>query len=288
MPASRITQWLSRISPFLRSASRLKPSHLVPVWPTHTSFFGGAVTDRLTLATATGLPFLSVAFHAATGVAALVAGYLAIAARKGGTWHRRAGIVFVYSMIAMGITATAISIYEGKESVAGGVVAAYLVFTAWTAVRPLPRAGRKVDIALAVMALTLAVFGYINAFAALDRPGHRIEGVPAGMLFFLNTVFMLAAIGDARMILAGGVQGTRRLARHLWRMNFGLFIASGSFVAQLVKMTFMPDWTRSLPVILALSVAPFVVLLYWMWRVRFRQNLRGLTTAKPIEARRAA
>jgi uncharacterized membrane protein len=246
------------------------------------------VIERLTLATATGLPFLSVAFHAAAGVAALAGGYLAIGARKGGTWHRRAGMVFVYSMIAMGITATAISIYGRKESVAGGMVAAYFVFTAWTAVRPLPRLGRQVDIALTATVLTLAVLGYIDAFAALDRRGHQIEGVPAGMLFFLNTVFLLAVIGDVRMIVAGGVQGTRRLARHLWRMNFGLFIASGSFVAQLVKMKFMPDWTRSLPVILALSVAPLAVLLYWMWRVRFRQNLRGLLTAKPIEARGAA
>jgi hypothetical protein len=60
-------------------------------------------------------------------------------------------MVFVCSMIASGITATAISIYEGKESVAGGVLTAYFVFTAWTAVRPLPRAGRQVD-ALAAMA----------------------------------------------------------------------------------------------------------------------------------------
>jgi uncharacterized membrane protein len=169
------------------------------------------VTDRLTLATATGLPLLSVAFHAATGVAALAAGYLAIAARKGGRWHRRAGTVFVYAMIAMGITATAISIYEGKETVAGGVVTAYFVFTAWTAVRPLPRAGRQVDIALAVMVSTLAVLSYANAFAALDRPGRQIDGAPVGMLFFLSTVFILAAIGDVRMILAGGIRGARRL-----------------------------------------------------------------------------
>ena len=63
------------------------------------------MTDRLTLATATGLPLLSVAFHAAAGAAALAAGYLAIAARKGGAWHRRAGTVFVGAMIAMGFTA---------------------------------------------------------------------------------------------------------------------------------------------------------------------------------------
>jgi hypothetical protein len=102
------------------------------------------------------------------------------------------------------------------------------------------------------------------------------------MSFFLGTIVLLAAIGDARMIRAGGIQGTRRLARHLWRMCFGLFIASGSFVAQLVKMTFMPDWMRSLPVILVLAAAPLVVLLYWMWRVRLRRNLRGLMTGKPV------
>jgi hypothetical protein len=31
------------------------------------------------------------------------------------------------------------------------------------------------------------------------------------------------------MLLRGGVVGTQRVARHLWRMCFGLFIAAGSF-----------------------------------------------------------
>ena len=100
--------------------------------------------------------------------------------------------------------------------------------------------------------------------------------LPAGMLFFLATVALLAAIGDIRMMSAGGIRGSRRLARHLWRMCFGLFIASGSFAAQLVRLTFMPPQFRSMPVILLLGEGPLVVLLYWMWRVRLKQNLRGL------------
>lgn len=48
--------------------------------------------------------------------------------------------------------------------------------------------------------------------------------------------------------------------------------ATGSFVAQLVEMTFMPDWMRSAPVILVLAAGPLVVMLYWMWRVRLRQT----------------
>jgi hypothetical protein len=119
------------------------------------------------------------------------------------------------------------------------------------------------------------------------RAGNRIEGVPAGMMLFLATIAMLAAIGDVRMIRAGGIQGARRLARHLWRMSFGLFIASGSFF--LGQMKFIPRPIRIVPLIYVLAVSPLVVLLYWMWRVRLRQSLRGMVmTAKPVEARRPA
>lgn len=244
------------------------------------------MSDRMTLATSTGLPFLALAFHIATGMLALVAGYIAIAVRKGGTWHRRSGLVFAYAMIATGLTAAGLSVYEGK-TVGGGALTAYLVFTALTAVKPVPGASRRVDIALMVLALTLAATTYWAALTAFGRPGHQLGGVPAVMLLFLATVALLAAVGDARMIIAGGVHGTRRLARHLWRMSFGLYIAAGSFFfGQLPRMTFVPEWLRSMPVLVTFGVGPLVLLLYWMWRVRLRRNLRGMLTAQPIEARR--
>ncbi|HYR07528.1 MAG TPA: hypothetical protein VEQ60_07160, partial [Longimicrobium sp.] len=183
------------------------------------------------------------------------------------------------------ITAMGIAVYEGKP--AGGVVIVYFVFTAWTAVKTLPGAGRRVDIILMLLAFALAAGEYVRGFTALGRPGNQIGGVPAGMMFFMATILLLASIGDARMIRAGGIQGTRRVARHLWRMCFGLFIASGSFF--LGQMKFIPEPVRILPLLLALAVSPLVVLLYWMWRVRIKQNLRGLMTAKPtLEARTAA
>jgi uncharacterized membrane protein len=243
------------------------------------------VSERWTLATTTGLPFLSLAFHFGTGLIALAAGFLALSVRKGGQWHRRSGLVFVYAMIATGITATGIAIYEGRPSNIGGVLLVYLVFTAYTAVKPLPAAGRRVDIALMVFAFAFAAAGFAGGFKALGRPGNQIDGVPAGMTFFIATVVLLAAIGDARMIRAGGIQGTRRLARHLWRMTFGLFIASGSFF--IGQMKFIPEPIRIVPLIVVAAVSPLVVLLYWMWRVRLKQNLRGLMTVKPIEPRPA-
>lgn len=241
--------------------------------------------ERLTLATSTGLPFAALTLHAAAGTVALAAGWVAMAAAKGRTWHRRSGQVYVCAMIAMGLMAVGISVYEGKEAIAGGALAAYFVFTGWTAIRPLSQAGRQVDIALMLLAWVFAASGFAQAFMALGRPGNQSDGVPAGMQFFIATIVLLAGIGDVRMVRARNLQGTRRLARHLWRMCFGLFIATGSFLAQLVQMTFMPVWMRSLPVILILAAGPLVMLLYWMWRVRLKQNLQGVMTAKPIERR---
>ena len=88
---------------------------------------------------------------------------------------------------------------------------------------------------------------------------------------------MLAAIGDLRAIRAGGLSGSRRLARHLWRMCFGLFIATGSFF--LGQMKFIPEPVRILPLVLVLAFAPIPFLLYWMWRVRIRGQLRGIVVA---------
>lgn len=242
------------------------------------------MSDRLTLATSTGLPFLLLAFHVATGIVALVAGFLAIGVRKGGKWHRGGGIVFVYAMLATGITAMGVALIEGKP--AGGVVIVYFVLTAWTAVKTLPGAGRRVDVILMVLAAALGTGEYVRGFTALGRPGNQIEGVPAGMMFFMATILLLAAIGDARMIRAGGWQGTRRIARHLWRMCFALFIASGSFF--LGQMQVIPEPVRIVPLLFALGVGPLVVLLYWMWRVRIRQNLRGLMPARIPPGERAA
>jgi hypothetical protein len=118
------------------------------------------------------------------------------------------------------------------------------------------------------------VAGYATAFTALGRPGNQIDGVPAGMMYFKATINSLAAIGEARMIWAGGIQGTRRLARHLWRMCFALFIATGSFFLGQAK--FIPAPIRILPLLMVLGIAPLFVLLYWMWRVRLRNSLRGL------------
>jgi hypothetical protein len=42
------------------------------------------------------------------------------------------------------------------------------------------------------------------------------------------------------------------------------------------------------PLLIVLAVSPLAMLLYWMWRVRLKPNLRGMMTAKPLEVPRPA
>ena len=90
-------------------------------------------------------------------------------------------------------------------------------------------------------------------------------GVPVGMILFLGSVVLLAAAGDVRMLVRGGVFGTQRVARHLWRMCFGLSIATVSFLGQRRVIAFLGG-----PKILLLAVLPLILMIFWLIRVRFK------------------
>lgn len=223
------------------------------------------MNDRLTLATTTGLPFLVLAFHVATGLVALLAGLGAVVARKGGTWHRRAGLVFVGAMLSSGIAIAFLSTLEGK-SPGGGLIIVYLVASAWATVQPRQDALRRVNVGLMTMALLMAADGYVRAFLAIGAPSTGNPGSSSGTLFVVATMLLLAGRADLRMIRAGGFRGSERLARHLGRMCIALFIASGSFF--IGQMKFIPEPIRIVPVLIALGVSPLVVWIYWRSRVR--------------------
>jgi len=97
-------------------------------------------------------------------------------------------------------------------------------------------------------------------------------GVPAGMNFFMDSVVLLAAAGDIRMLMRGGISGAQRIARHLWRMCFGLFIASGSFF--LGQQQVFPHWLRKTNVLFIPAILPLILLIFWLFRVRFTKGYK--------------
>jgi len=101
-------------------------------------------------------------------------------------------------------------------------------------------------------------------------------GIRAGMSgrgespsFVFAIVIFLAAIGDVRMIRAGGVRGQKRIARHLWRMCVAMVVASGSFF--LGPPGRVPDIINIRALLPIPVVTPLIVMAYWMWRVRARK-----------------
>ena len=66
-----------------------------------------------------------------------------------------------------------------------------------------------------------------------------------------------------------------RIRRHLWRMCFAFFIATGSFF--LGQQKIMPLAVRGSPILFGLAFAPFAVMLFWLVRLRYPKSIARLT-----------
>jgi hypothetical protein len=222
--------------------------------------------------------------HIAAGGLALITGYLALYAAKGNVMHRKAGMVFVYAMLVMCAAGFTIAIVRGVArdvNVPAALMTAYLVVTSLATVRP-PAAGwRPLHVVAMLVALGVALADVTFAAEAFANGGKR-NGMPAFPFVLFGSVGLLAVIGDVRMLRSGPLRGSRRLARHLWRMTFALLIAALSFFIGQAQV--FPKPVR-IPALLALPVlAVLVTMLYWLWRVRIRQSFRGLVVVRPREA----
>ena len=132
--------------------------------------------------------------------------------------------------------------------------------------------------------------GLVGAGAALALGVYTLQSpgsvdkttAPAGMSFFFGTVLLLASAGDIRMLAHGGIAGRRRIIRHLWRMCYGLFIATGSFF--LGQQQVFPASLRGSVFLTVLALLPLPLLIYWFLRVRFSKVYNNRVLAKPVPA----
>jgi tetratricopeptide (TPR) repeat protein len=229
--------------------------------------------------------------HIAGGSLAVIGGYAALFAPKGGSLHRQAGTLFVYAMIAMGIGAMVVGLSRGKSTWTGGPIVIYLVVTSLLTVRPMRTPSRTRDVALMLLALALAI-GSVVASARIIM-GPRTAPVPgvtppifiavAGLQNAL--VLFLCVAGDVNLLRSGPATGRKRLARHLWRMCYAMFTATGSFFLGQAKV--IPEPLRIGPVLTLLAFLPLPLMFYWLWRVR-RRSSRIVTRTPLAGASRAA
>src|SRR5439155_2030760 len=169
--------------------------------------------------------------HIAGGVVGLLSGTAALIFRKGGRWHVAAGKVFVASMLVMSAFAVYLAVLKHQPgNIGGGILTFYLILTAWLTARRTDATTSKFDWVVLLIPLVLGLLLWVSGVEKMRSPGPSKDGVPVGMNFFLGSVLLLAASGYVRMLLRVGAAGTTRIARHLLRMCFGLFCATGSFM----------------------------------------------------------
>ena len=218
------------------------------------------------------LPLL--VFHISAGVLAMFAGAAAMSFRKGSRWHGAAGDVFVVLMLTMAASASCLAFMKHQtNNVFGGILTIYMVATAWATARRRDGKTGIPDWLGFLFALTIGVLSVMHGVQKA-RGLAASEGSPFFMDIFMGSVILLAALGDLRMLVRG-ISGRRRIARHLWRMCYGWFIATGSFF--LGQQQVFPAWLRGSPVLLVPALLPLVLLIFWMIRVRFTGAYENLT-----------
>ncbi|MBA2706909.1 MAG: hypothetical protein H0U59_03790 [Gemmatimonadaceae bacterium] len=227
--------------------------------------------------------------HIIGGLIAIVAGFVAIYALKGGRLHRGSGKIFVYSMLVLALTGAVLGVLKSQRlNAAQGVLTFYLVTTAFLTVRRRSDGFPWIDAGAMLVAFTVGLYEVTLGFEALNSPRGTMDGVPAGAAFTFATVALLAALGDVRMMMVRGLQGAQRIARHLWRMCFALFVATGSFF--LGQSQVFPKPIRIVPLLAVPALLPLVLMLYWLVRVLFTKwyRRRANDSLKPTPVRASA
>jgi uncharacterized membrane protein len=233
-------------------------------------------------------PLLSV--HIAGGIAGILSGMAALIYRKGSARHAVAGKVFVAAMLTMASAAVYLAVLKHQRSNFGaGILTFYLILTAWLTARRRDGETSKYDWAAVVIPVAVGVLTWVNGIRVLRSGATSENGVPVGMNFFMGTVMLLAAVGDVRMLVRGGVYGAKRMVRHLWRMCFGLFIATGSFF--LGQQQVFPKLLRGSPALFVPALLPLVLLIFWVLRVWIGKMYEGSQARKaqvPVQKETAA
>ncbi len=131
--------------------------------------------------------------HIAAGLAALPLGAVAVAARKGGPVHVRAGAGFAVSMLVLGVTAAALAPFKSPPDLdltVGGIMVCYFVATAWMTARRRDGTTGKFEIIACLAALGAAP---IILWIAVSEPPTP-EGRSPGIVF--AALCLIAGVGD--------------------------------------------------------------------------------------------
>jgi uncharacterized membrane protein len=208
--------------------------------------------------------------HIAGGAIGMVTGVVALTVRKGQRVHRAAGSVFFFAMFtayAIGAGVAPFLDTGQRPNFVAGIMALYLLLSGTMAARRRDvKAGTPEVIGL-IVALTITAAGVTFMRMGAASPSGTVDGSPPQAFFLFTIAGAFAAAGELHVLLRKQLSNVSRIARHLWRMCFSLFIASGSFF--LGQQQVFPEALRDSALLYVLALAPLPVMLFWLGKVRF-------------------
>src|SRR3954471_75773 len=98
--------------------------------------------------------------HIAAGAMAMIFGFVALYSAKGAAIHKKAGMLFVYVVLTMGVTGTALALIRDKApavNIPAAVLTSYMALTAMTTVRPSLASSRRLNLVTMMIALAVGV-----------------------------------------------------------------------------------------------------------------------------------
>jgi hypothetical protein len=211
--------------------------------------------------------------HIAAGLVALAAGAAAAAVRKGGGLHARAGTAFMVSMLMLGVTASTLKLLAGQPGF-NGLFVVYFVVTAWSAARLRESRGGRLELAAGLGAIAFAALTVYGGLAGTST-------TPLGQAPVFAAAALCALAGALDLsTLRRRMSGLQRISRHLWRVSFGFFIATGSFF--LGEQDVLPAALRGSALLWLVALSPFALMAFWLVRLRLPQRFRGELSGEPF------
>ncbi|MBB3060561.1 hypothetical protein [Microbulbifer rhizosphaerae] len=212
--------------------------------------------------------------HIVTGAIAVIAGFIGLLVKKGSLLHKRLGKGFVVAMLIMAGSGAIIAIVKPMAiSTIAAAFTAYLVITSlWIVQNKSKQLSGRHYITPVVSAAIALAGGYCAFLAAGDEYG-VMDGFGAEPYLFFAVLALICCILDIRLLASKGLTATHRLARHLWRMCFALFIAIGSFIERGAKI--LPESIQQSLWLELLDKLVLLVVLFWFIKLFISPRLKS-------------
>ncbi len=212
--------------------------------------------------------------HVSLGAVAVAAGAGALAARKGAAFHIRSGRLFAAAMVlssALGAVLGLLNAGSFYITFHAGVLGVTLIASSWLTARARSQRLSAATAAVGIVNIINTAGLIVAGLRAQSSPDGVLFGFPAEDYFFLSAMAGLAAAGDISVVIRRTLSDRHRIARHLWRMCLGFFIAAGSaFTGPGAKI--FPEAVRSAGVLSLPELFIILLMLFWLVRTYFRRS----------------